>query len=236
MTIQWHVDDLMISCSSGKAISKFLCALKDIYGDNLPESTEKIHAYLGMTYDFSLQDEVKINMRRYISKVIEAFPEEIVEKTATPTGDHLFKVREDGQQLNEEQADAFQHTVFQLYFAANQVHHGIQKVVSFLTTREQEPDKDDWGKLKRILKYLKGTRYLKLTLSMDQLKFTVHWYVDGLHQIHEDCRGQMGSLLTFRKGSIVSSSNKMKCNTKSSTETELVLLCTRPAGQPQVDR
>jgi hypothetical protein len=90
--------------------------------------------------------------------------------------------------------------------------------------RVQEPDKDDWGKLKHILKYLNGSGYLKLTLSMDQLKFTVHWYVDGLHQIHKDFRGQTGSLVTFGKRVIASSFNKMKCNTKSSTETELVLL------------
>jgi hypothetical protein len=96
--------------------------------------------------------------------------------------------------------------------------------VSFLMTHVQKPDKDDWGKLKRILKYLNGTQYLKLTLSVDQLKFTVHWYVDGLHQIHEDCRGQTASLVTFRKGTIASLSKKMKCNMKSSTETELVLL------------
>jgi hypothetical protein len=54
MRIRWHVDDLMISHSSSKAISKFLHALKDIYEDNLAESTGKIHNYLGMTFDFSL--------------------------------------------------------------------------------------------------------------------------------------------------------------------------------------
>jgi hypothetical protein len=80
----------MISHSSGKAISKFLRALKDIYRDILAESTEKIHDYLGMTFRFSLQDEVKINMMQYIFKVIEAFPEEIVGKAVTPAGDHLF--------------------------------------------------------------------------------------------------------------------------------------------------
>jgi hypothetical protein len=105
MTIRWHVDDLMISHSSGKAISKFLHALKDIYGDNLTESTGKIHDSLRMTFDSSLRDEVKINMTKYISKVIEAFPKEIVGKVVTPAGDHLLKVREDGQKLDEEQAD-----------------------------------------------------------------------------------------------------------------------------------
>jgi hypothetical protein len=96
--------------------------------------------------------------------------------------------------------------------------------VSLLTTRVQKSDKDDWGKLKPILNYLSGTQYLKLTLSADQLKFTVHWYFDHLHQIHKDCTGQTGSLDLFGKWVIASSSNKMKCKTKSSTETELVLL------------
>jgi hypothetical protein len=109
----------MISHFSGKAISKFLRALKDIYGDNLAESTGKIHYYLGMTFNFSFQDEIKINMTQYISKVIEAFPKEIVGKAATPAGNHFFEVGEDGQKLNEEQADAFHHTVYQLLFAAN---------------------------------------------------------------------------------------------------------------------
>jgi hypothetical protein len=85
-------------------------------------------------------------------------------------------------------ADAFHHTVYQLLFAANRARQDIQTAVSFLTTRVQAPDNDDWGKLKQILKYLNGTRHLKLTLCANQIQFTVHWYVDGSHQIHEDCR------------------------------------------------
>jgi hypothetical protein len=63
---------------------------------------------------------------------------------------------------------------------------------------------------------------LKLTLEADQLKFDVNWYVDGSHQIHKDCRGQPGCLVTLGKGAVLSSFTKMKCNTKSSTETELI--------------
>jgi hypothetical protein len=96
-----------------------------------------------------------------------------------------------------------------------------QMAVSFLTTRVQSPNEDDWEKLKRILKYLNGTRNLKLMLCADQTKYAVHWYVDGSHQIHEDCRGQTSSLATFGNGAVSSSLNKMKCNTNS-TETELI--------------
>jgi hypothetical protein len=119
MTVRWHVDDLMISHTSNEAISQFIGALKDIYGDNLAENTGRIHDYLGMIFDFSERDKVKINMTEYLSKVIANFPEEIIGKAATPAGDHLFKVRDDGRKLNEEQADAFHRTVYQLLFAAN---------------------------------------------------------------------------------------------------------------------
>jgi hypothetical protein len=136
-----------------------------------------------MAFDFADRDKVKIDMRQYLTKVIADFPEEIIGKAATPAGNHLFKVRDEGRKLNEEQADAFHCTVYQLLFAANRAWRDIQTAVSFLTTRVQAPDEDDWGKLKRVLKYLNGTRYLKLTLCAEQLKFAVHWYINGSHQI-----------------------------------------------------
>jgi hypothetical protein len=112
-------------------------------------------------------------MTQYKSKIIKEFPEEILGKLATPAGDHLFKVREDGTKLNEEQADAFHHTMYQLLFATSQVRRDIQTAISFLTTRVKDPDKDNWGKLKQVLKYLNGTKHLKLTLEADRLKLVV---------------------------------------------------------------
>ncbi len=86
------------------------------------------------------------------------------------------------------------------------------------------PDEDDWGKLVRVLKYINGMQYMKLILSIDEMNFTIHWYLNGSHQIHEDCRGQIGRLMTMGKGAAIGLSNIMKCNTRSSTETELIAL------------
>jgi hypothetical protein len=94
-------------------------------------------------------------------------------------------------------------------------------MVAFLTTRVKQPDEDDWGKLKRHLKYLNGTRYLLLTLSADSLSKIV-WYVYAAHLTHDDCKGYTGSILTFGKGATSSSSNKHKLPSKSSTESELI--------------
>jgi hypothetical protein len=142
-----------------------------------------------MTFDYSFGKEVRINMWDYLKKVLKEFPEEITGVCATPANDYLFKVRENGTKLNEELAEAFYHTVYQLLFAASRASRDIQMAVSFLTTREKNPDEDDCGKLVRVLKYLNGTRFMKLILSADEMNFTIHWYIDGSHQVHEDCRG-----------------------------------------------
>ena len=64
-----------------------------------------------------------------------------------------------------------------------QAHRDIVVAVSFLTTRVKKPDEDDWGKLKRVLKYLNGTRHLKLTLNVDS-KSLVRWWIDASYNVH----------------------------------------------------
>ncbi len=226
MTVRWHLDDLRISHVDQDKILKFMKCIKDIYSNNLAKNVGTTHNYLGMTFDYAFKREVQINMCKYLSKVIEGFPEEITGVSATLAADHLFKVREDGRKLSKEQVDVFYHTVYQLLFVANRACRDIHTAVSFLTTPVQAPDEDDWGKLKRVLKCLKGTQHLQLTLSTDEIDFAIHWYINGSHQIHKDCHGQTGSLVTFGSGAVASSSNKQKCNanTKSSTEMEIIAL------------
>ena len=42
----------------------------------------------------------------------------------------------------------------------------------------KSPDKGDWGKLKRVIKNLNGTRNLVQTLSADNLGI-IKWFVDA---------------------------------------------------------
>jgi hypothetical protein len=117
-------------------------------------------------------------------------------------------------------SEAFHHTTAQLLFLSC-VCRDIQTTVTFLTTRVKRPDQDDWGKLKRVLKYLNCTRYLRLTLSADSLTNIV-WYVDASHQLHDDCKGHTGSILTFGRGATTSTSTKQKIPSKSSCESKLI--------------
>jgi hypothetical protein len=111
--------------------------------------------------------------------------------------------------------------VAQLLFMCTKAQQDIQTAVAFITTRVKSPDEDDWGKLKRVLKYLDGTKYLKLRLSVENMGM-LKWYVDGSHDVHPDCRGHGGALFSMGKGVIMSYLRKLKLNTRSSMESALI--------------
>lgn len=67
--------------------------------------------------------------------------------------------------------------VAQLLFLSSRARRDIQTPVDFLTTRVKNLDEDDWGKLKRVLKYLNGTMTLDLRLTAEDTP-VVKWWVD----------------------------------------------------------
>ena len=144
----------------------------------------------------------------YLKKTLEDFPEAINSTASTPAADHLFTVRPDGDRtvLDEERAQAFHHAVAQMLFACTRARKDIQTAVAFLTTRVREPDEDDWGKLKSLLRYVKGTLSLPLILRADSLNI-VKWWVDASFAVHGDCRGHTGATMSLGKGSVTGISN-----------------------------
>ena len=97
----------------------------------------------------------------------------------------------------------------------------IQTAVAFLCTRVKKPDEDDWEKLKRVLKYLNGTKHMKLVLTVDTMSI-IRWWVDSSYNTHWDSKGHTGAMMSLGKGAVISTSNKQKLNVNSSTEGELV--------------
>jgi hypothetical protein len=152
--------------------------------------------------EFRKDGTLGVSMVAYLKNVIAEFPVMVTGKAPTPAADHLFKIRdaEEAKPLEEEKALAFHHRVAQLLFMAFRAQRDIQTTVAFLTTRVKSPNEDDWGKLKRVLKYLNGTKYLKLTLSVGNLG-VLKWYIDESHNVHWDCKGHGGGAVHHGKGS-----------------------------------
>jgi hypothetical protein len=83
------------------------------------------------------------------------------------------------------------------------------------------PDIDDLGKLKRVMRYLRDTKDLALTLEASG-DGVIRWWVDASFAVHPNMRNHTGAVSSLGKGAVYGMSSKQKINTKSSCEAELV--------------
>jgi len=181
----------------------------------------KVHEYLGMTLHYRENGKVKISMEQYIDEMLAEMPEEMDGTTATPAANHLFQVDEDAELLDDDKKQFFHHNVAKTMYLSKRARPDLQTAVAYLSTRVTKPDTDDYKKLTRVVRYLRGTRDLGLTLEADKV-LSVKWWVDASFGVHKDVKGHIGGVMSLGRGAIFSTSTKQKLNTRSSTECELV--------------
>ena len=222
-TLVWHVDDMKISHGDSRVVDRIIKMLEAEFGKEAPLTIcrGKIHDYLGMTLDFSIDGKVQISMEDYIRAMLAELPEDMAGMATAPAAEHLFKVNKTPTYLDEKDAMFFHHNMAKLLFLCKRARPDIQTAVAFLSTRVQHPDRDDYKKLGRAMKYLWKTITLPLTLEADDLQL-IQWWIDGAFATHCDMRSHTGGAMSLGKGIIYGTSTRQKLNTHSSTEAELV--------------
>ena len=231
MTICFHVDDCKISHAESEAVDKMINWLKEHYetiwedgSGKMKVSQGKIHKYLGMTLDYSVDGQVSITMVPYIDEILAAYAEADPTSTGTKSSaapDNLYKIDEDCVKLSPSKAKTFHNLVAKTLFATKRARPDTGTAIAYLSTRVREPDTDDWKKLVHLMKYLKATRDLPLILRSDGSGI-LKWWVDGSFGVHPNMRGHTGGGVSMGTGFPVTISTKQKLNTRSSTESELV--------------
>ena len=175
-----------------------------------------------MTFDYGEKGVLNVRMERYMEKMISEFPGGLkkTDVALTPAGQDLFD-KGDGKALNNNQREIFHTMVAKGLFIGKRARGDILQVISVLASRVQDPNKNDWGKLIRMLKYLNGTKKRCLRVSIDDIR-VLKWYVDASFAVHPDFKSHTGASMIWGQGSVANMSRKQKLNTRSSTEAELV--------------
>jgi hypothetical protein len=223
-TILWHVDDLKISHVDPNVVTSIIELVSQEFGKEAPLTINrgKVHDYLGMQLDYSLDGKIKITMYDYIENMLSELPEDMAGVANTPAAPHLFDVNStDPVKLDSSKSVLFHHLVAKLLFLCKRARPDIQTAVAFLCTRVKDPDCDDYKKLARVFKYLRATIDIPLTLEADDLRIT-KWWMDAAYAVHPDMKSHTGGVFTLGAGAIYGTSTRQKLNTKSSTEAELV--------------
>jgi hypothetical protein len=135
-------------------------------------------------------------------------------KSSTPPK-NLFKVNDDCKKLDSVKATAFHNIEAKAgCYITKQARPDILVAISFLMTRVQEPNLDDWEKLSHLIKYLCGMEDLPfLTLGADNTGILVKWYVNASFAVL-NMRGHTGGAARLGRGFPIVSSTKQKRNTR----------------------
>ena len=95
----------------------------------------------------------------------------------TPAAEHFFQVNGNPEYLGKAEGDMFHHHIAKVLFMCKQAHPDIQTALALLSTWVQCPDKDDYKKLARVMKYLCLTKDLQLRLQAET-SHALHWWID----------------------------------------------------------
>ena len=222
-TVVWHVDDLKMSHVQQEVLDEIIGKLTNKYGNEkgLTVQRGKKHEYLGMTIEYTNDRKVKFTMTDYVDGLLNEMTDDMKGVAVTPAASHLNEVNDKAEKLSDAKRDTFHHLTAKLLYLSKRARPDLQTAVSFLTTRIVHPDIDDWKKLLRCLKYLRGTRGLPMILGGND-EVDLKWWIDTSFAIHPDMRSHTGVTMLLGHGCPYSSTNKQKINTKSSTEAELV--------------
>ena len=223
LTVVFHVDDGIVAHEDPTVVTHFLRRLEEVYGKTDPLSITRgnVHEYLGMTMDFSQSGDVEISMYDYVKKLINKLPPDMIGKKSTAAPEYLFRTDDaNSKLLRKDQREMFHTLTATTLYLSQRGRPDLQLAVAFLCTRVKSPDEHDWKKLSHLMKYLQSTAHLPLVLRTNGQGSTI--YMDGAHAVHSDMKSHGGVFATEGKGAMISSSTKLRLNTLSSTETELI--------------
>ena len=221
VTVILHVDDMMVTCANKITLDAVLLSLcqrfketKCHYGPCVP--------FLGMDFDYAIPGEVRITMLGMEADILSTSGVTGVAKT--PATEALFDVDIDKQPVEEqEQQDWFRSNVAKLLYLGKRARPEILTATTFLATRAAKADIDDMGKLRRVIRYLRGSAGRGIRLCPGALGVSVRAYVDAAYGVHMDGKSHTGvSIVIGEAGPIFVRSTKQPIVAKSSTEAELI--------------
>lgn len=223
-----YVDDLIIISPSIEEEKLIIKRLQEkVYGITVNHGKDQ--EYLGMHLDIS-KESIRINMNGYVDEILKA--NNITSSVTTPANSRLFNINSKLPLLPEKNQNEIRSIVYKLLYLSNRMRMDIAVAVNFLCTRTNKYTIEDQFKLNRILKYLYGTKYLPLIFNKSK-QFNVNIMCDASHGSHIDGKGQGGTIVLINNNPIFFRSRKLKINSLSSTESELI--CVSDALSPIIN-
>lgn len=215
-----YVDDLIVASEDERIITELERSLESNFEVS---SLGDVRFYLGIEVNRDQTGDFHINQRKYIEEVVNSVGLQDAKVSAIPLDVGYGKTEEEDDLLPNNQQ--YQKVVGQLLYIAVNSRPDIAAAISIMSRKVSCPTQQDWNELKRIVRYLKGTKDLKLTLSSSSDRSGLTGYADAdWAECRDDRKSNSGYVFKFCGGTISWACRKQTCVSLSTAEAEFVSL------------
>ena len=219
------VDDLLIFASSDEMLNGVktdLCSEWEV--TDLGEPAKIVGIEITRT-----QNSIKISQQKYIESILKKEEMENLNPVSTPMDPNVKLVpNPDGNK--GDRSNSFARLLAELQFLANATRPDIAYAVNRLAAYTANPSLQHVSMLKRMLRYLAGTKTHGITYSKNHPKRVLdgenlfHGYADAAYANTDDYKSTSGYVFQMGGGAITWRSKKQTTIALSSTEAEYVAL------------
>ena len=199
-----HVDDCTIAAKSLKEIEDFKRAI-----EVMRNRDERV---------------ISLSQQSYLKSIIHCFGFEDLKPVSTPmdpsTKLHSSQSLSTGAESAKMHHVPYREAVGSLMYASLTTRPNISYTVSTVSRFSSKPGIPHWDAVKRIYKYLIGTKNLKLTYGGAQSALTRYTDVDG--SMAEDHRAVSGYAFLIDRGAVSWSSRRQPIVSLSTTKSEYI--------------
>lgn len=218
IVIAVYVDDAIVLSKEQSMIDLLLKRLQSQF--DVHEINSNI--FLGFQYTRDSDGGISIHQQRYVEKIIEQYNMTDANPTTTP---ELTDENDRNDYPDADEGTPYREAVGSIMYAAVTTRIDIAHAASRVA-QVSKPTVKDWTAIKRILRYLKGTKELGITYpSKRDGKLSV--FCDSNYAgDQKKFKSTSGYIIMYSGAPILWRSKKQEITTTSSTEAEFVSLCT----------
>lgn len=214
-----HVDDMIVVGNDDNLIENVAAAIGKKF--ELKHLGDVKH-FLGIDVDRDEKGNFLFSQNQYIDKIIDEAGLCDAKPSKFPLDPGYFKLKDENYLSDNNE---YRKLIGMLLYLTTHSRPDISASVSILSQKISKPTRTDLLEVKRVIRYLQGTKNLKLKLSddlCDQQLFSfsdANWAED-----RESRKSNSGYLCKVNGGSVSWSCRKQDLVTLSSTEAEYVAL------------
>lgn len=214
-----HVDDVATSTNDGNFES---ATMRDLGKSFELKDLGSIRHFLGIDVTRDEAGNFQMSQQAYIQKIIDAAGQHDAKISKYPLDLGYFKIEDDERLDSNEE---YRKLIGMLLFLTTNSRPDIAATVSILSQKVIAPTRKDLCEVKRLVKYLKGTKNLKLSLSDNTKPEKLIAYTDANWAEDKiDRKSNSGFYCSLGGGAVSWNCRKQDLVTLSSTEAEYVAL------------